>query len=174
MNLKYMKVSLFEITCKKKWTFSRHSNSLRCTCNTWCVDKGLGIRIKWLYLAGVHRSLISLLCLYRVECSSALTYVASSTSFCTLDVHKHCDSMLLQVHQSAPRMCIRALCRFVWSVSHDQSFAYRKTITSLSSSHDFYLISMNIIYMYFVRIQIVNRINLFKLYNVHQRFFFKI
>ncbi len=32
MNLKYMKVSLFEITCKKKWTFSRHSNSLRCTC----------------------------------------------------------------------------------------------------------------------------------------------
>ncbi len=32
MNLKYMKVSLFEITYKKKWTFSRHSNSLRCTC----------------------------------------------------------------------------------------------------------------------------------------------
>ncbi len=29
MNLKYMKVSLFEIT----WTFSRHSNLLRCTCN---------------------------------------------------------------------------------------------------------------------------------------------
>ncbi len=32
MNLKYMKVSLFEITYKKKWTFSQHSNSLRCTC----------------------------------------------------------------------------------------------------------------------------------------------
>ncbi len=32
MNLKYMKVSLFEITYKKKWTFSRHSNLLRCTC----------------------------------------------------------------------------------------------------------------------------------------------
>ncbi len=32
MNLKYMKVSLFEITYKKKLTFSRHSNLLRCTC----------------------------------------------------------------------------------------------------------------------------------------------
>ncbi len=32
MNLKYMKVSLFEITYKKKWTFSQHSNLLRCTC----------------------------------------------------------------------------------------------------------------------------------------------
>ncbi len=32
MNLKYMKVSLFEISYKKKWTFSRHSNLLRCTC----------------------------------------------------------------------------------------------------------------------------------------------
>ncbi len=32
MNLKYMKVSLFEITYKKKITFSRHSNLLRCTC----------------------------------------------------------------------------------------------------------------------------------------------
>ncbi len=32
MNLKYMKVSLFEITYKKKWTFSWHSNLLRCTC----------------------------------------------------------------------------------------------------------------------------------------------
>ncbi len=30
--LKYMKVSLFEITYKKKETFSRHSNLLRCTC----------------------------------------------------------------------------------------------------------------------------------------------
>ncbi len=33
MNLKYMKVSLFEITYKKKLTFSQHSNSLRCTCS---------------------------------------------------------------------------------------------------------------------------------------------
>ncbi len=32
MNLKYMKVSLFEISYKKKWTFSRHYNLLRCTC----------------------------------------------------------------------------------------------------------------------------------------------
>ncbi len=32
MNLKYMKVSLFEISYKKKITFSRHSNLLRCTC----------------------------------------------------------------------------------------------------------------------------------------------
>ncbi len=32
MNLKNMKVSLFEITYKKKLTFSRHSNLLRCTC----------------------------------------------------------------------------------------------------------------------------------------------
>ncbi len=32
MDLKYMKVSLFEIAYKKKWTFSRHSNLLRCTC----------------------------------------------------------------------------------------------------------------------------------------------
>ncbi len=32
MNLKYMKVSLFAINYKKKLTFSRHSNSLRCTC----------------------------------------------------------------------------------------------------------------------------------------------
>ncbi len=32
MNLKYMKVSLFEISYKKKLTFSRHSNLLRCTC----------------------------------------------------------------------------------------------------------------------------------------------
>ncbi len=32
MNLKYMKVSLFEISYKKKNTFSRHSNLLRCTC----------------------------------------------------------------------------------------------------------------------------------------------
>ncbi len=32
MNLKYMKVSLFEISYKKKFTFSRHSNLLRCTC----------------------------------------------------------------------------------------------------------------------------------------------
>ncbi len=32
MNLKYMNVSLFEITYKKKITFSRHSNLLRCTC----------------------------------------------------------------------------------------------------------------------------------------------
>ncbi len=32
MNQKYMKVSLFEITYKKKWTFLRHSNLLRCTC----------------------------------------------------------------------------------------------------------------------------------------------
>ncbi len=30
MNLKYMKVSLFEISYKKKLTFSRHSNLLRC------------------------------------------------------------------------------------------------------------------------------------------------
>ncbi len=37
MNLKYMKASLFEITYKKKWTFSRHSNLLRCTCiNEYC------------------------------------------------------------------------------------------------------------------------------------------
>ncbi len=43
----------------------------------------------------------------------AVTYVASSTSFCTLDVHKRCDSMLLQAHRSAPCMCIRALCRSV-------------------------------------------------------------
>ncbi len=28
-----MKVSLFEITYKKKLTFSRHSNLLRCTCS---------------------------------------------------------------------------------------------------------------------------------------------
>ncbi len=32
MNLKYMKVSLFEISYKKKLTYSRHSNLLRCTC----------------------------------------------------------------------------------------------------------------------------------------------
>ncbi len=32
MNLKYMKVSLFEIIYKKKWTFSPESNFLRCTC----------------------------------------------------------------------------------------------------------------------------------------------
>ncbi len=32
MNLKYMKVSVFEISYKKKWTFSQHSNLLRCTC----------------------------------------------------------------------------------------------------------------------------------------------
>ncbi len=40
MNLKYMKVSLFEITYKKKITFSRHSNLLRCTCIHF-------IQIKW-------------------------------------------------------------------------------------------------------------------------------
>ncbi len=34
MNLKYMKVSLFEITYKKKWKSSRHSNLLRCTCTS--------------------------------------------------------------------------------------------------------------------------------------------
>ncbi len=33
MNLQYMKVSLFEISYKKKITFSRHSNLLRCTCS---------------------------------------------------------------------------------------------------------------------------------------------
>ncbi len=33
MNLEYMKDSLFEISKKKK-TFSRYSNFLRCTCNT--------------------------------------------------------------------------------------------------------------------------------------------
>ncbi len=32
MSLKYMKVSLFEISYKKNWTFSWHSNLLRCTC----------------------------------------------------------------------------------------------------------------------------------------------
>ncbi len=32
MNLKYMKVSLFEISYKNKWTFSPYSNFLRCTC----------------------------------------------------------------------------------------------------------------------------------------------
>ncbi len=32
MNIKYMKVWLFEISYKKKITFSRHSNLLRCTC----------------------------------------------------------------------------------------------------------------------------------------------
>ncbi len=37
MNLKYMKVSLFEITYKTKLTFSRHSNLLRCTCRLGAV-----------------------------------------------------------------------------------------------------------------------------------------
>ncbi len=32
MNLKYMKVSLFEISYKKKITFSPYCNFLRCTC----------------------------------------------------------------------------------------------------------------------------------------------
>ncbi len=41
MNLKYMKVSLFEISYKKKTTLSRHSNLLRCTCifNNVCPPK---------------------------------------------------------------------------------------------------------------------------------------
>ncbi len=38
MNLKYMKVSLFEITYKKKFTFLRHSNLLRCTCTVTDLD----------------------------------------------------------------------------------------------------------------------------------------
>ncbi len=38
----------------------------------------------------------------------------------------------------------------------------------------FLMISILFSLMYLVRKQIVNRINLFKLYNVHQRFFFKI
>ncbi len=112
--------------------------------STWCVEKWLGIRIKWLYLAGFHCSLISFLCLYLVKCKRAVTYVASNASFCTLDVHKHSDSMLLQEHLSAPCLCIRTVCWFVWSISHDQSFAHRKTIRSLSFSHDFYLIFMNV------------------------------
>ncbi len=32
-----MKVSLFEISYKKKYTFSRHSNLLRCTCTDFRV-----------------------------------------------------------------------------------------------------------------------------------------
>ncbi len=37
INLKYMKVSLFEMSYKKKLTFSRHSNLLRCTCIWSCI-----------------------------------------------------------------------------------------------------------------------------------------
>lgn len=59
-----------------------------------------------------------------------------------LDVQRS-DSMLLQVHQYAPCMCIKALSCFVWSVSH-QSFAQSKTIRSLSFSHDFYITFMNV------------------------------
>ncbi len=33
-----MKVSLFEVSYKKKWTFSRYSNLLRCTCTTIFVS----------------------------------------------------------------------------------------------------------------------------------------
>ncbi len=48
MNLKYMKVSLFEITYKKKWTFSRHSNLLRCTCTHFKIFHQLsGQFTKW-------------------------------------------------------------------------------------------------------------------------------
>ncbi len=36
-----MKVSLFEITYKKKLTFSRHSNLLRCTCNSFACETEL-------------------------------------------------------------------------------------------------------------------------------------
>ncbi len=35
MNLKYMKVSLFEIIYKKKFTFSTIFKFFRCTCIVW-------------------------------------------------------------------------------------------------------------------------------------------
>ncbi len=38
MHLKYMKVSLFEITYKKKWTFPRHSNLLSICMIIICMD----------------------------------------------------------------------------------------------------------------------------------------
>ncbi len=47
MNLKYMKFSLFEISYNKKWTFSRHSNLLRCTCTQ--LTKGVFFIILWRY-----------------------------------------------------------------------------------------------------------------------------
>ncbi len=40
MNLKYMKVSRFEISYKKKWNFSPYSNFLRCTCS-WVLQRNL-------------------------------------------------------------------------------------------------------------------------------------
>ncbi len=64
MNLKYMKVSLFEISYKNKLTFPRHSNLLRCTCiqyefmlckstciwplGWWWQWQGLDITLSWL------------------------------------------------------------------------------------------------------------------------------
>ncbi len=41
-----MKVSLFEITYKKKWTFSRHSNLLKCTCRCWTFELSIHQTLK--------------------------------------------------------------------------------------------------------------------------------
>ncbi len=53
MNLKYMKVSLFEISYKKKNTFSQHSNFLRCTCVFDCakVYSQIILQVHFKYLA---------------------------------------------------------------------------------------------------------------------------
>ncbi len=44
MNLKYMKVSLFEISYKKKISFSPYCNFLRCTCIIYYVNQALYFR----------------------------------------------------------------------------------------------------------------------------------
>ncbi len=57
MNLKYMKVSLFEISYKKKLTLSRHSNVLRCTCilSVRCVQTFMCFLYHWRLLARAGR-----------------------------------------------------------------------------------------------------------------------
>ncbi len=60
MNLKYMKVSLFEITYKKKWTFSRHSNSLRCT----CISAAMSLNLTGLLFWRVAVNTFTFLCVY--------------------------------------------------------------------------------------------------------------
>ncbi len=62
MNLKYKKVSLFEISYKKKITFSQHSNLLRCTCSV-CLLLDLDLVIwqtllsKATYNWGIHKAI---------------------------------------------------------------------------------------------------------------------
>ncbi len=123
MNLKYMKVSLFEISYNKKWTFSRHSNSLRCTC---IVHSSTENSIDWDLRIDIGSEFIKIENFFLFYPALAYFVVVSGLRcHCSVE-HEKWSTVSVHLFSSEINKCISicSSCRFIikkWKCEHKKS-----------------------------------------------------